>query len=619
MAESIKRHIEHIKSNVTVDGAPKLPTASQLHLGEIAINYAKGYETLSIKNESGDVVTFKASNYYSSATEVSQALQGKADTATTLGGYGITDASISNGTITLGSNTITPLTELPSNVVTDNSYVHTDNNFTTTLKNKLDSVESGANVNVQADWEETDDTADSYILNKPTLGTAAAKGVANDISSGSDNLTMSKTVYGAISGLANASDTIASATYDSNDKKIYFKNPSNVTLTSCTIDATDFIKDGMVSAVTVTGGNLVITFNEDAGRSEDISIPLTDIFDPSNYYNTAQTSSSTEISTALNAKADTATTLGGYGITDAKIENGVITLGNQTITPLTSYTAPVTSVTTSSTNGSISVNGSDVAIHGLGGAAYLDTGTTAGTVAAGDHTHSGYIGTARTISTASGLTGGGDLSQDRTLGLETVGTAGTYYRVVVDAYGRVTSGNTTDANSTTHLYVGTTATTSGNTATSNPYLKVFDTSTLRDKVQLSGSNISINSTTGGVATFSAITGTTTGTVAAGSHSHNLAQTYASGATSVTNVIDTPLIYKSISVTGNLTNQTCPVTLVNGQSCTVIYYNNATAHTVSISTSYKTPDGAQITLSLAANGYGEVNYLMIGNMTFARGI
>ena len=39
---------------------------------------------------------------------------------------------------------------------------------------------------------------------------------------------------------------------------------------------------------------------------------------------------------------DKPTTIVGYGITDAKIENGTITLGNQTITPLTS--APVISV-----------------------------------------------------------------------------------------------------------------------------------------------------------------------------------------------------------------------------------------------------------------------------------
>lgn len=37
-------------------------------------------------------------------------IAGKADKATTLAGYGITDANINNGVITLGSNTITPLT-----------------------------------------------------------------------------------------------------------------------------------------------------------------------------------------------------------------------------------------------------------------------------------------------------------------------------------------------------------------------------------------------------------------------------------------------------------------------------------------------------------------------------
>jgi hypothetical protein len=37
-------------------------------------------------------------------------------------------------------------------------------------------------------------------------------------------------------------------------------------------------------------------------------------------------------------KADKATTLSGYGITDAKIDNGTITLGSNTITPLTSFT-----------------------------------------------------------------------------------------------------------------------------------------------------------------------------------------------------------------------------------------------------------------------------------------
>jgi hypothetical protein len=64
MAENIKRHITHIKSKVVESSNPKLPTASQIEYGEIAVNYAKGYETLSIKNESGTVVTFSSDGYY---------------------------------------------------------------------------------------------------------------------------------------------------------------------------------------------------------------------------------------------------------------------------------------------------------------------------------------------------------------------------------------------------------------------------------------------------------------------------------------------------------------------------------------------------------------------------
>nr|DAO00656.1 MAG TPA: hypothetical protein [Caudoviricetes sp.] len=53
---------------------------------------------------------------------------------------------------------------------------------------------------------------------------------------------------------------------------------------------------------------------------------------------------------------DKPTTIVGYGITDAKIENGTITLGNQTITPLIS--APVTSV--NSKTGAVVLGASDV-------------------------------------------------------------------------------------------------------------------------------------------------------------------------------------------------------------------------------------------------------------------
>lgn len=56
-----------------------------------------------------------------------------------------------------------------SNFVSDANYVHTDNNFNTTLKNKLNGIASGAEVNVQSDWDQTDTAADDYIKNKPSL------------------------------------------------------------------------------------------------------------------------------------------------------------------------------------------------------------------------------------------------------------------------------------------------------------------------------------------------------------------------------------------------------------------------------------------------------------------
>lgn len=43
------------------------------------------------------------------------------------------------------------------------------NDFTDTDKAKLDGIESGAEANVQADWAQTDTTADDYIKNKPTI------------------------------------------------------------------------------------------------------------------------------------------------------------------------------------------------------------------------------------------------------------------------------------------------------------------------------------------------------------------------------------------------------------------------------------------------------------------
>ena len=46
------------------------------------------------------------------------------------------------------------------------------NDYTTNEKNKLSGIETGAEVNVQSDWNESDNTKDDYIKNKPTIPAA---------------------------------------------------------------------------------------------------------------------------------------------------------------------------------------------------------------------------------------------------------------------------------------------------------------------------------------------------------------------------------------------------------------------------------------------------------------
>jgi len=70
----------------------------------------------------------------------------------------------------------------PNNLVQDASYVHTDNNFTDALKDKLDGVEVGAEVNIQSDWNQTNDTKADFIKNKPTIPDAQVNSDWNAVS-----------------------------------------------------------------------------------------------------------------------------------------------------------------------------------------------------------------------------------------------------------------------------------------------------------------------------------------------------------------------------------------------------------------------------------------------------
>jgi hypothetical protein len=69
--------------------------------------------------------------------------------------------------------------------------------------------------------------------------------------------------------------------WDSNAKALKLYSGNHLL---ATVDGTTWVKDGMVESVAVVGNNLEITFNTDSGK-EKISVPLTDVFNPDNYYN----------------------------------------------------------------------------------------------------------------------------------------------------------------------------------------------------------------------------------------------------------------------------------------------------------------------------------------------
>lgn len=72
------------------------------------------------------------------------------------------------------------------------------NDFTTTLKTKLDGIESGAEENVQVDWSVTDSTSDAFIKNKPTIPSAVT--VDSSFSSTSTNPVQNQVINTALNG-----------------------------------------------------------------------------------------------------------------------------------------------------------------------------------------------------------------------------------------------------------------------------------------------------------------------------------------------------------------------------------------------------------------------------------
>lgn len=163
------------------------------------------------------------------------------------------------------------------------------------------------------------------------------------------------TTYSGATDTALASK-FAGASWNSTDKKIYFYDNASATGTALAyIDGTDFVKDGFLESVTIENKTisgesvpcLVFIWNTDAGIQET-DIPLSGIFDPTNYVDMATfTAYTASTDTALGDKvdnttytaytADTATALAGKQETlvnqvNIKSINGSSILGSGDLT-----------------------------------------------------------------------------------------------------------------------------------------------------------------------------------------------------------------------------------------------------------------------------------------------
>ena len=132
--------------------------------------------------------------------------------------------------------------------------------------------------------------------------------------------------------------------YDTNTKYMKFYHGGTGGTEVYSFDASPFLIDGMVQNVEIkdvagSGTCLVISFNTDAGK-QDINIPISTIFDASNYY------TKDEVDAELSGKTNNSTFTAYTAATDTALGNKADTTAmTQAISEATSGKADTTAVT----------------------------------------------------------------------------------------------------------------------------------------------------------------------------------------------------------------------------------------------------------------------------------
>ena len=168
------------------------------------------------------------------------------------------------------------------------------NDYTDAEQTKLSGIATGAEVNVQANWTESDTDSDAYIQNKPTLGTAASKDSTTSITQNSNDLITSGAVYTGLSGKV---DTVSGKGLSTNDYTTEEKNKLSGIATGAEVNVQANWNETSSSsdAYIQNKPTKVSDFTNDSGFITNTVNNLT------NYYTTSNTYTKTEVDNLISA------------------------------------------------------------------------------------------------------------------------------------------------------------------------------------------------------------------------------------------------------------------------------------------------------------------------------
>lgn len=275
--------------------------------------------------------------------------------------------------------------------VSDEHYVHTDNNYTDAEVTKLEGIEEGAERNVQSDWNEEETDSDAFIKNKPSIPTKVSD-LTNDTGFITGITTSSSSFVKTVSAQTTSITPVAGTTSVVGSREEFtvnthtFGDPTDVAKAGTPVETVVNV-EGAISSIPEETGKLVTTTVYSAGANTSVVSAAS--VDGSDTFVKSYPGATTSIYPAANIQAVTGvtyttttvygtgtTTVYGTGTTnvfasasvnaDQVLSFGSIAVSNGTARTVANGTS-VTVAKTAAASGSSSVRGTATTVMtGLG-------------------------------------------------------------------------------------------------------------------------------------------------------------------------------------------------------------------------------------------------------------